>query len=757
MKPALIVFLFLSTFCLGQKETRFWYFGNGSGIDFSTNPPSALTNGGIFTYDCSSTISDANGNLLFYTNGVTVWNKLHVPMANGLGLKGNNSGGQSALIIPKPGSNEYYIFTVPNHGFDGLYYSIVDISQNNGLGNVISKNNLLHTPTTEKLDVYFDCVNGYYQIISHKFNSNQFLVYKIDNTGLNTTPVISAVGNIHSGGNPNSSHDAMGQMVLSNDGKKLAVAQQFQGSIQIFDFHATTGQVTNPSSISMSSPWGLAFSPNGKKLYVSHWLNTDIHQIDCSGPTPSAPVLIGNVSGTSGGYGAGYMELGPDGRIYIAKWSASHLTTIDNPDGQSASCGFSDNGFYLNGGSSMAGVCRTVHPPTQPNQINHMSDCNSTTLTLNDTTNIQSAAWDFGDGTTGNGLITNHSYTPGTYTVSANIVWCGSTYSLQTTIQITASSNLISVSQNSDCNYRSTFQISGPPLQTANWIFSNGQTSGSTNPMIQLAGPGQYSYTLITTDTLGCIDTTNGNFFIDTLPSSSFQYAIQPCALTTTFQNNSTGSDSYEWNFGDGQTSNQQQPIHTFSSPGNYNVQLIVSNTQTGCSDTSNQQIVISATPSYEVKSEIDTCNRVIKLSWSPANPTTMLWIYGNETSSNNTLTIPITQANVTVTAISNPNTNCSDTIIETFSAGNLLVETIAYPNIFTPNNDNINDCFSIQDFFNCNTTSVSIYSRWGNKVFESNNQNNCWDGKDATEGVYFIICTSESGRKKAYTLNLLR
>ena len=97
-----------------QNENKIWYFGNQAGMNFMTSPPTNLTNSNSqmnnLTWACAS-ISDANGNLLFYTNGITVWNQQHQIMANG-GYISPCAGYQSALIVKKPGNNSiYYIIS----------------------------------------------------------------------------------------------------------------------------------------------------------------------------------------------------------------------------------------------------------------------------------------------------------------------------------------------------------------------------------------------------------------------------------------------------------------------------------------------------------------------------------------------------------------------------------------------------------------------------------------------------------------------
>ena len=96
----LIISLFNVTDGFSQPQRFYnWYFGNRAGVNFSSGAPVALTNGQIVTTEGCATISDATGNLLFYTDGVSVWNRNHAVMANGAGLFGHASSTQSAIIV----------------------------------------------------------------------------------------------------------------------------------------------------------------------------------------------------------------------------------------------------------------------------------------------------------------------------------------------------------------------------------------------------------------------------------------------------------------------------------------------------------------------------------------------------------------------------------------------------------------------------------------------------------------------------------
>ena len=75
--------LFLGVTLHAQGEANNWYFGGNAGVTFNTKPPSELTDGRLVTTEGCSTISDVNGNLQFYSDGRSVWNRNHQKMSNG--------------------------------------------------------------------------------------------------------------------------------------------------------------------------------------------------------------------------------------------------------------------------------------------------------------------------------------------------------------------------------------------------------------------------------------------------------------------------------------------------------------------------------------------------------------------------------------------------------------------------------------------------------------------------------------------------
>src|SRR6185295_10516236 len=93
-----------------------------------------LYNSAMSQYEGSASIADENGDLLFYTDGLSVWNKNHQIMPNGSGMLGNPSSTQSALIIPVPSSDSLYYIFVCDGGT--AHYSQLDMTLNGGLGDL---------------------------------------------------------------------------------------------------------------------------------------------------------------------------------------------------------------------------------------------------------------------------------------------------------------------------------------------------------------------------------------------------------------------------------------------------------------------------------------------------------------------------------------------------------------------------------------------------------------------------------------------
>lgn len=239
--PLLVCF---SSNLSAQQQANIWYFGQKAGLDFNVGSPKPLTNSLMATNEGCAAIADENGNLLFYTNGVYVWNKHHEQMPNGFRLMGHRSSTQSAIIIPKPGSKTvFYIFTTDLQSQTyGLRYSEVDITVNGGNGSVVRKNIFLTSPITEKVTAVKHQNNQDIWVIAHKWNSDAFVAFLVTANGVTKQSITSNIGTVHRG----SSKGAIGCLKASPDGRKIAMASWRDfNRFEVFDFDNSTGKLSN--------------------------------------------------------------------------------------------------------------------------------------------------------------------------------------------------------------------------------------------------------------------------------------------------------------------------------------------------------------------------------------------------------------------------------------------------------------------------------------------------------------------------------
>lgn len=395
MKKIIVLFICIcnSANIIGQNETAKWYFGANAALDFMTNPPTVLNNSDMD--NGGSSIADAAGNLLLYTNGLKVWNKQHQVMANGTGLIGG--GGITApLIIKHTGNpNLYYIFTsyatyfaAPPSTLTGLYYSIVDMSLSAGMGSVTVKNvSITNSPTLPELHATKHANDVDYWIMTHdySYNTNNFKAYLLTSAGINTTAAVSSIGPIYG------SLD-VGTLKFSPTGQKLCIAMDV-ASVILYDFNRSTGLVGN-SLVLRSDPivgyFGCEFSPDGTKLYTGNNLNfstiaSRLTQWDLSAGTSSA-IISSSVNLMYDTLIPRALQLAPNGKIYIASAAAQSLSVINNPDAAGVNCNFVSNGQLIS-----AAVNATLNSYSNwilPNMITNTTNTPCVTQSINNPQSI---------------------------------------------------------------------------------------------------------------------------------------------------------------------------------------------------------------------------------------------------------------------------------------------------------------------------------------------------------------------------------
>lgn len=368
----LISLLLLCPSSFAQKQASIWYFGDHAGLDFRNGDPVALTDGALSTEEGSASICDEDGNLLFYTDGVTVYNRFHQVMPNGRNLWGSYTTTQT-LIVPKPGADPiYYIFTAspqfdyifgPGTDSVGFHYSVVDMRLDQGRGDVTEKNILLFKNTTEKVTAVHHANGKDVWVVTHEWGNNNFRSYLVKEEGIDQEVVISSVGEIHEGDDV-SNGNTLGQMKLSSDGSKIGVVV-FRKGVFIYDFDKSSGLISRQTVVKRNPIvvfYGIEFSPDTKKVYF-----TDVFLVGCL--TEIEPsilyqydietknlVEVGRFIGVLGG-----LQVALDGKIYSPKCneltqSSTRAAEIQFPNRQGASCSFQSSGPDLITGKGLLGT-----------------------------------------------------------------------------------------------------------------------------------------------------------------------------------------------------------------------------------------------------------------------------------------------------------------------------------------------------------------------------------------------------------------
>ncbi len=427
MKKIFTAFLIVcsSYIAIAQNEASFWYFGQNAGLQFNaeTGTVTAITNGQLSTLEGCTSISDTDGNLLFYSDGRTVWNRAHEVMLNGTGLKGDESSTSSGLIVPKPQDpNFYYLFSVdePHHfnssAFpgdtdgdgvnDGLTYSRINILDNGGLGAVDNDEKnipLITYDTSIPLHEEFKCSEkitavraddcSSFWVITHF--ADTFYAFKVDTDGVSSTAVTSTVGpNVPVQGYR---RNALGYLKASPDGTKLVVAhfgeasvlsEDAGGGVYLFDFDNDTGTVSNSmelySAANNDSPYGVEFSAENRKVYAtvglgingngaSQVLQWDLESDDIPGSM--------QVIHTSSSISAGALQLGIDRRIYRAQLNFANVANtgrfigvINNPEANGPATDYDEQGVLLDINGGNQNLSRIGLPPFIQSLFNSQID-----------------------------------------------------------------------------------------------------------------------------------------------------------------------------------------------------------------------------------------------------------------------------------------------------------------------------------------------------------------------------------------------
>lgn len=381
--------------------------------------------------------------------------------------------------------------------------------------------------------------------------------------------------------------------------------------------------------------------------------------------------------------------------------------------------------------------------------------------------------WDFGDNL-GTSTAQNPSYqyqSSGIYTAELIVGTAAGCYDTISHEVIVNPVPQVAIAGIDTClNDETVFTNNSSPQDNTiidwDWDFGDGNTSTGASASHTYAGHGIFDVTLTATSDSGCVSTgsTQVNVFPNPEPDFSLQDAEGCTPHQVNFLNQSTIAtgvlNEYLWTFGDGDSSLQSNPVHTYSDSGFYDVSVTVISYE-GCSTTLDVANAVRAniTPVAEfeiLEEQMLLLSADLEMTESSQHALSYYWNLGDGTTSNEVLPEHrYTAPGVYDVALTVENGDCQDS-----DFGQVVVEpifTFYIPTAFTPDDDGINETFygtgeAIQ------TYNMKISNRWGELLFESNEPEYHWDGTykgkpvEAGTYVYHFFILDDYQRDHIYT-----
>jgi gliding motility-associated-like protein len=802
----ILISALLSGVCInasGQRNNT-WYFGNKAGLSFKGGSPVAITNSAMHQLAGSAVISDASGNLLFYTNGVSVWNARHEQMPNGTLLNGDFYAAQSALIIPKPGDcRSYYIFTTSSVGLPPSY-SIVDMNREDRLGDVTVKNVPIHpSATTQRLTSVQHANGKDYWVIAQEPGTNALLSFLVSPAGV-SAPVITRSREIDFTGITAPYLITDGYMKVSGNRKKLCFTGLWKldsltgfhsGISLLMDFDPNTGIASNFITLPHDkNGYGVEFSPDNTKLYIAEYLyQSRIYQYDITGGSAGA---IRNSKTTIAlrknlTYIAA-LQAGPDQKIYVVADGSTFLNVISHPNLPGNACGYLDSAISLKGRASGIGLPNTIaFSKTLPDSI----------YLGNDTTICRGSS------------VLLQAPPAGTYRWYRSPTGKSPFFLFSTSpdVNVTDSGTYVVELTNSDCPVRDTISVrlaDKPALNLGNdTLLCYGSAimlhsgisdtairyrwhTGQTTSFIIAAAPGVY---ILEASSLLCSTKDSINIMYTAPIGIDLKNDSTICGDIRLTLDTRVDSAVYRWN--------DQSALKTLfiDKPGTYSVVV----TKNGCSDSARVTINSQAPPVVNLGNDTSACEGTGMDIDAGAGYSGYRWQDGSSSrifsaraagtyavtvtdqhncSGSDEITLSVNPVPVVALkplikvcgadVMLNPGSfnsylwqdgsvtdsfrataygtysvtvtdanHCSATAVTEIVNG--CPGILHIPNIFTPNGDRINDHF-IPVIRNIRTVDLSIYNRWGMQVFHTTVPHEGWDGiyegSEAVSDVYIYV-----------------
>ena len=403
---------------------------------------------------------------------------------------------------------------------------------------------------------------------------------------------------------------------------------------------------------------------------------------------------------------------------------------------------YSDNGC-----SDTTHVMQTIWARPTAN-FTHTNVCDGNPISFSNVSSISDAtplnySWNLGDSYTSTATDLSHQYaTYGSYSASlvvTSVNGCIDTYNSQINVYPLPHANF-SVDYSCEDEPAAFRDLSTIPTGIINswfWTFGDNRTTTENNPLHVYDDPGDYDIHMRIASDHGCKDSTDGAIRVAPRPLVDFVSTNACLGYIVGLNDLSTAATGpivqYVWNFGDGTTTTDQNPVHLYSAPGWYEVSLSAT-TDSGCTTTliRPNALQVYAPPAPQFLNNATDANDIYPmvnfLNTTP-NATYYYWSFGDGDTSTifspTHLYADIGSYDVQLIAVDM--NGCIDSTlirIEIRPTSNVYI-----PNAFTPNGDTKNDFFQVYSY-NVKKMEVQIYDRWGLKIVEWDDVKGRWDGR---------------------------
>lgn len=586
-KIYLVLFCCCGAYVTCAQQEQFWAFGFGAGLDFASGTPVPVTTAIDAAEGCAS-VCNNSGALLFYTNGTDIWHAAGNVMPNGSNLQPDGAGtiSQAAVIVPLPdSSSKYYVFSLTNN--HRLFYSVVDMDLNGGLGDVVPgrKGILVDTGLTEQMTaVAGDDCNIWVLVVGQL---GVLKAYRVDYAGVAASPVVSPVVQVSGW----LSDGIVGCMSVSPNRQRLSIARN--NSLSLYDFNPATGACSNAIVLDtvLVNNYATCFSPDNSKVYYSNF-SDGLWQYDLGQPTP-AQVIASKFTLAWNGYLG--MKLAADGKIYTVNrygGFGNYLIDIIHAPNLAGSLSQLSSGIIGIGGLNNglpnvvpAFIQRSISSSTKT----VAGGCAAIDITLQADTPGTHYVWS--NGQTGSSLAVTdtgmywvrYEAPCATHTDTFRVVYGFSGVNFPQVVITEAckgsANGLARVQRSPGDNTVYTFTWTNSALVVL-----------SASDTLEHVPAG--SYWLRVNAGPGC-DTTLPVLIPDLEFLASFTADTLACAGSDIQFNNTSPAHftAFAWSFGDGTFATQAAPVHPYIHPGRYPVSLVA--TGTICSDTAYTMITI--------------------------------------------------------------------------------------------------------------------------------------------------------------------